>query len=128
MYICIPRTSITRAVNDRIRRRMRSYTVVYDRISPYYLAPELRPYLVVSYTTIVYDHRIRQYTVVYNIVCRRIRTSFSLVKGATSYKYPPSHPPNPLHPPPLPSPLFFPSPPVCPLTLTYRNTYRCLCH
>jgi hypothetical protein len=45
--------------DSRIRRSMRSCAVVYgvdyDRIPSCYLTPELRPYLVVSYTTI-YDH------------------------------------------------------------------------
>jgi hypothetical protein len=60
----------TTAVNDRIRRRKLSFTIVcnvkYDRISSYYLIPDLRPYIVVSYT-IVCD-RILSFTPSYSVV------------------------------------------------------------
>jgi len=104
--------------------RKRSYTTVYivsyDRIRPYfvvYLTPELRPYLVMSYTT-KYDRRIQQYTVVY----RRIRTSFSLVKkGQLSVTPSPHRFPPPLLPPPsVPAALSLP----CLSSSIPKNTYR----
>ena len=74
----LPRTTITIVVNDRIRRRKRSYTVVHstkhDRISSYYLTPELRPYIVVSYTT-KYD----VYTTTVHDRTRSYTTSFVIV-------------------------------------------------
>jgi hypothetical protein len=76
----LPRTSITTAVNDRIRRRKRSFTVVYnvkyDRIRSYFVVlPDTR--FTIVYRRVVYDE-IRSYT----IVCGRILSftpSYSVV-------------------------------------------------
>ncbi len=76
----VPRTSITTAVNDRIRRRKRSFTVVYnvkyDRRRSYFVVLPATRFTVV-YRRVVYDE-IRSYT----IVCDRILSftpSYSVV-------------------------------------------------
>ena len=84
-YTFLPRTTITIVVNDRIRRRKRSYTVVHstkhDRIRSYFVVlldtRITTVYRRVVYDEIrrIYDHRTRSYPVVYNVVCHRILTS-----------------------------------------------------
>jgi hypothetical protein len=83
-----PRTSITRVVNDRIRRRMRSYTVVYgvnyDRIRPYFVVLLDARITTVS-RRVVCDHRIRPpYTITVYDGTLSYTTSFTIVFAQVS--------------------------------------------
>jgi hypothetical protein len=98
-----PRTRITKVVNNRIRRRMRSYTVVYgvnyDRIRPYFVVLLDARITTVS-RRVVYDHRIRSlYTTVHCRIRHRL-SSYShkfLVSEGGNLLLPPSPPPPPTH-------------------------------